>query len=289
MKKLVILFVGLLIALCGFAQETKKPLAAKVMTLGVFHFTYPNLDAVTTDSKDQISVLDEPYHSQIVAIAKAIEEFKPTIIAVERSPSYQCKLDSLFRLYKDGRFVLGKDEVFQLGFRIGKDLNLPRIYCVDEWGRHYPGITSVFEDTPLAKKFDDFDASSPDSIFLSGARGKSGKVESVVDELYSLNRPDNIRKDLSAYLLGSFKFEDKPNDFFGVDFQTGRWFNRNLRILRNIQRIPFTPNDRILVIFGAGHLNLLNIFFDASEEFDLVSPLPYLKKAGASVGKKRRR
>jgi hypothetical protein len=69
----------------------------------------------------------------------------------------------------------------------------------------------------------------------------------------------------------------------GVDFQSGRWFNRNLRILRNIQRIPHGANDRILVIFGAGHLNLLNPFFDASSRYQLVSPLPYLAKAKSMV------
>jgi len=46
-----------------------------------------------------------------------------------------------------------------------------------------------------------------------------------------------------------------------------------------MQRIPRGPDDRILLIVGAGHLNLLNPFFDASWEFELVSPLPYLEKA----------
>ncbi|TVR39512.1 MAG: hypothetical protein EA394_09540, partial [Bacteroidia bacterium] len=68
-------------------------------------------------------------------------------------------------------------------------------------------------------------------------------------------------------------------DFTGVDLESGRWFNRNLRIFRNVQRIPSDPDDRILLIVGADHLNLLNIFFDISWEFELVSPLPYLEKA----------
>ncbi|MEP7266457.1 MAG: DUF5694 domain-containing protein, partial [Saprospiraceae bacterium] len=55
------------------------------------------------------------------------------------------------------------------------------------------------------------------------------------------------------------------------------WFNRNLRIFRNIQKINAKPTDRILVIFGAGHMNLLNIFFKASPEYKLVERNKYLK------------
>jgi hypothetical protein len=82
-----------------------------------------------------------------------------------------------------------------------------------------------------------------------------------------------------VYLLHPFKYEENPGDFTGVDFETGRWYNRNLRVFRNIQRIPHNSEDRILLIIGREHLNLLNLFFDTSREFELVSPLPYLEKA----------
>ncbi|MCQ5078267.1 DUF5694 domain-containing protein, partial [Alistipes putredinis] len=52
-------------------------------------------------------------------------------------------------------------------------------------------------------------------------------------------------------------------------FETGRWFNRNLGIFRNIQRIESGPSDWILVILGAGHLNLLNYLFECSREYRL--------------------
>lgn len=83
--------------------------------------------------------------------------------------------------------------------------------------------------------------------------------------------------DLGNYLTGIFKYETKENEFFGPDFVTGWWFNRNLRILRNIQKINAKPTDRILVIFGAGHMNLLNLLFDSSPEYKLVKVNDYLK------------
>ena len=116
---------------------------------------------------------------------------------------------------------------------------------------------------------------SPDSIYEP--HHEATKVKNIIDELKKLNEPATIRERLSVYLLNPFKYEEKPGDFTGVDFETGRWFNRNLRIFRNIQRIQHSSDDRILLIIGREHLNLLNLFFDVSKEFELVSPLPYLE------------
>lgn len=261
--------------LSGQVNDTLS--GTQIMTLGVFHFAYPNLDVVVTEEKDQISVLDEPYQSEIIAISKAIGKFNPTIIAVEVLPEQQRRIDSLFMLHKAGNLIQEKDEVNQLAFRIGKDLNLDKINCINDFGRHYDVILEIFNDSIRAAKFEDWHMRSRDSIYGNQPAGE--KVSGIIDELYKLNKPDAIKESLAIYFLSPFKYEEQPGDFTGVDFETGRWFNRNLRIFRNVQRIPHTIDDRILLIIGAGHLNLLNMFFDVSKEFELVSPLPYLEEA----------
>ncbi|TSA32007.1 MAG: hypothetical protein D4R64_16960 [Porphyromonadaceae bacterium] len=277
MRTFIIFFCGLFITNSLFGQVSKTPPQTKIMTLGVFHFDYPNLDAVKTEKNDQISVLEEPYQSEIIAISKAIEEYNPTIIAVERTPDNQHKMDSLFLLYKSDKWILKKNEQYQLGFRIGKNLNLPKVYCVDNPGRHYDNIESIFKDSIRLSKFEYYYLNSRDSIYKLPIPKR--KVSSIIDALYEGNNPDFIRERLATYLLNPFKYEEKPGDFTGVDFETGRWFNRNLRIFRNIQRIHHSTEDRILLIIGSEHLNLLNLFFDISREFEFVSPLPYLENA----------
>lgn len=277
MRKLTFLLCVLLFCTSIFGQNNKKPEKTQIMTLGVFHFAYHNLDAVVTKKKDQISVLKDPYQSEIVNICKAIEDFKPTIIAIERSPNQYYKIDSLYSLYKLNKYTLGKDEIDQLAFRIGKQLNIPKIHCVNDWGRRYPNLNEIFNDPHRMAKFENHYFNSPDSIYRS-TRYKP-KVASIIDELMRCNNPNKIKESLSYYLMDSFKYEEKEGDFTGVDFETSRWFSRNLRIFRNIQRINITNNDRVLLIIGSGHLNLLNPFFDASKEFELVSPLSYLEKA----------
>lgn len=275
MKKLLVLLGIVFIINNTFAQVNDIPPQTKIMTLGVFHFAYPNLDAVKTAKENQLSVLEEPYQSEIIAISKAIGKFKPSIIAIEATPDKQNEIDSLYSLYKSNKFKLGKSEIYQLGFRLGKNLNLHKINCVNDWGRHYDNIIELLKDSTRAAKFEEYYLNSQDSIYK--IRSASKNVSSIITELSELNDPNQIKERLSVYLLNPFKYEEKPGDFTGVDFETGRWFSRNLRIFRNIQRITHTADDRILLIIGREHLNLLNLFFETSKEFEFVSPLPYLE------------
>lgn len=277
MKKLLTLICGILLANMVSGQGPTPPPPIKVMPLGVFHFAYPNLDVVKTKEKDQISVLDEPFQSEIIAVSKAIEAFNPSIIAIEVTPDEQPVIDSLFSSYQEGKFTLKKNEIYQLAFRIGKNLNHSKVYCVNDWGKHYSDIEAMYTDSARAAKFEYYYYHSPDSVYEIPSSAQ--KVSSIIDKLYALNNPVYLKQRLSQYLMTPFKYEEEEGDFSGVDFETGRWFNRNLRIFRNIQRLPHNSSDKILLIMGADHLNLLNLFFDVSKEFELVSPLPYLKSA----------
>ncbi len=59
---------------------------------------------------------------------------------------------------------------------------------------------------------------------------------------------------------------------------------RNLILINNIIQLQQEAEDRILLIIGSEHLNLLNLFFDVSREFELVSPLPFLEQAKNLAG-----
>lgn len=274
-KSLIFVVITFFVFYGTTAQPNHTP--TKVMTLGVFHFDYPNLDVVKTDVNDQISVLDEPFQSEIISICRAIEEFKPTLIAIESTPDNQLLIDSLYLQYKKGNYLLKKNELFQLGFRIAGLLDLDKVYCVDDAGKHYSNMEAIFHDNTRRSAFEHYYLNSEDTLYKKAIPHK--KISSIVETLYESNLPETIKESLATYLLHPFKYEENPGDFTGVDFETGRWFNRNLRIFRNIQRIPHNSQDRILLIIGSGHLNLLNLFIDTSREFELVSPLPYLEKA----------
>jgi hypothetical protein len=48
----------------------------------------------------------------------------------------------------------------------------------------------------------------------------------------------------------------EPYEYAGPDL-IAKWFERNVRIYRNIRALITSPGDRVLVIYGAGHLGWL--------------------------------
>ena len=249
-----------------------------VLTLGTFHFSFPNLDVQQTDKNDQIDVLQAKYQNEIEELVKRLEKFKPTVIAIERQPNEQPRVDSLFAQYLQGKYALKRDEGQQIGFRLAKLLGLKRLYCVDEWGNFNEHIDRIInnKDTAEAKRFEDYFEKDPDRAKKFSLKPII-KTHGILAALKQANDEKNIKQDLGNYLIGLFKYESQENDFAGVDFETGRWFNRNLKIFRNIQRINAKTSDRILVIYGAGHLNILNYLFECSPEYNLVKAVDYLK------------
>lgn len=249
----------------------------RVLTVGSFHFNFPNLDVQTIDSSHQIDVLTADNQQQITQIAQQLMAFKPTHIVVEYPFEHQKKVNKQYDQYlADDAFISSRrSEVYQLGFRIAKRLGHKNIYAADTWGKMYNTVSKALDDEQQESAFGRFYKNNHDTT-LRFEREPVFKSQSIMAELRQLNAEQTIEKTLGNYLIGQFKYETDSSPFFGADFETGRWFNRNLRIFRNIQRVPEAPERRILVIFGAGHMNLLNLFFDASPEYERESVTNYL-------------
>jgi hypothetical protein len=81
-----------------------------------------------------------------------------------------------------------------------------------------------------------------------------------------LNEPRNLQLNHGAYVSGYFNTVSN----YGPDFLATWWINRNLRIFNNILLSKPMPNDKILVLFGAGHVPLLKQCFESSPEFEYV-------------------
>ena len=141
-------------------------------------------------------------------------------------------------------------------------MGIKKLYCVDEWGNFNARVNDIVfgKDSIEALKFVNHFENNPDSAKLFRPKPQL-KTKGMLYELRKFNNEINIKKSLGYYLIGLFKYESEENDFTGVDFETGRWFSRNLKIFRNIQRIPVKSSDRILVIYGAGAPELIKLFF----------------------------
>jgi hypothetical protein len=77
---------------------------------------------------------------------------------------------------------------------------------------------------------------------------------SVLETLELMNSDASVAGDVTWY-FNIVPFGD-PDDYAGPDL-LAMWYQRNIRIYRNIVALIDSPGDRILVIYGAGHLGWL--------------------------------
>lgn len=286
LKKFIVFFfiLPVLIVSGQDINDQKNP----VMVLGTFHFSYPNLDMIKTEKKDQIDVMTAERQKEILAMVEQLKKFKPTKVALEIKTSAQSRIDSQYNAYLEGTFTLPKDEGYQVGFRLAKALGHKKVYCIDEWGNiDYFFSTTDGKNfnvrTEREQQMNKYDAFE-DSLLKSGYFEKKklkmtqqAGYMSLQQVLAGINKPGNLKADHAGYFDLKFRFEATPYDYTGADWVALTWYSRNLRIFRNIQRITEGTGDRIFVLYGAGHAYLLNQFVVESGNYKLESPLPYLK------------
>ena len=246
----------------------------KVLLVGSFHFNYPGLDAHKAAEDQKVNIYSEKRQKELQELLDYISKFKPTKIMVETGENTGYLFKNYER-YKTGEEKLRPNESSQIGMRLVERFNLDTIYGVDAGSL----MLDIYNERTSEKPQNYIDSISDRHHF-----GGDDKFMQRYNDFYAY-------KDAVEYentLLESFKFlnSDKVLDrgfgdyisggqFFseemeGPDALSIFWLNRNLRIFRKIQRIKHTPDDRILVIFGAAHVAILNWLYQCTPEFDLV-------------------
>ena len=114
----------------------------------------------------------------------------------------------------------------------------------------------------LKEKFDAMQASVDARV---KAQGDFLGSHTVLETLQYMNSDSMAAKDVASYYK-YVRFGD-PYEYAGPELLT-LWFQRNIRIYCNIVKLIESPNDRIVMIYGAGHLGWLrqNIANDSTVE-----------------------
>ncbi|ASK30980.1 hypothetical protein CEY12_13075 [Chryseobacterium sp. T16E-39] len=264
--------------LCSYLniQAQKKPSdyfqnpKTKVLVVGSFHFNYPNLDAHKIKKEDQIDVLSPKTAKEVTELVNYIKKFKPTKIAIEAEPEWNA--NQKLKEYNDGKYRDKRDERYQLAMRIANELKLNELFSVDASSilgdlMQQFGKTDSLYFKNLIK---DYDYKSDDLIsqqftsFYDGSEPKNFK--SLFETFKYLNSKEYHQYGYGAYLIGDFKLRE----YDGADVLAMNWYDRNLRIFRNIQKIPHNDEDRILVIVGNGHAAVLRQFLTYSPEYEFI-------------------
>ncbi len=227
------------------AARTQTITKPHVLILGTYHMANPGLDIYNVKSDDVLAPRRQKEIAEVITISK---RFRPTKIAVEANFG-NGKRPHSYAQYLAGEYALTANEIDQIGFRLAKDLGHKMVYPIDVQG-DFP-FDHVME---LAKKTGQEriinHAMSRVQAFVQRTQAKLDRG-SITDALRFLNDPEQVRLGQAAYVEMAKIVAD--GDYAGADL-LAEWYRRNARIFSNLRRIIDSPDERLLVIFGYGHL-----------------------------------
>ena len=245
----------------------------QVLLVGTWHFNYPGLDAHVAAEENKMNIFSDQRQKELEELLDYLARFQPTKIAVEggRNSGY---LIRRYEGWKAGTRPLGASEIDQVAIRLMSRFGLDTLYGVDayplllEWrdNRDSAAAPHYLDTLVSGHYFGGQDEISEKYARLYHYEDRLTVEHSLLDNFRYINSEKVLNRGFGAYLAGHFKSEGMQ----GPDALSMFWFNRNLRIFRNIQNITEGPEDRILVLFGAGHIPILRYLFECTPEYELV-------------------
>jgi hypothetical protein len=229
----------------------KEPKRAEVLVLGVYHMANPGHDIFNMPADD---VLAPGRQREIAELAAVLKKFKPTKIAVEHDS--QQKMNERYAQYLAGHYVLTANEIDQIGLRLAKDLGHTSVYAVNADGDFpFQRIINFAKASGQSAKLDAHMADIGEMVRAQGAYLKS---HTVLETLLYMNSREKVAQSVGFYYVEAHYGE--PGDYAGPDL-LAEWYRRNMRIFNNVTNLVTSPDDRVLLIFGDGHLGWLRQAF----------------------------
>jgi hypothetical protein len=247
-----ILLLGLTIPLGASAklaaQTQRRP---EILIVGTYHMANRNHDVYNVRADDVLSPRRQREITQVIDVLKA---FRPTKIAIEADIDDGARISREYADYLAGTYVLSRDETNQLGYRLARELGHARVYPVNAWAGN---------DFPLQAVSD-----------YAKARGQGARFETIMEkwgaatkELDEYLETHTVLETLEHANSDAFVAENmgpyfevarfgEPGDYAGPDL-LGNYYLRNIRIYHNIVSLIASPDERLLVVYGYGHLGWL--------------------------------
>ncbi len=276
MKKIIRKYLpSLLIMACTWLAASAQPGTTsfpapkhEILLLGTFHFNYPGLDQHNAADRFKIDILSDERQKQVQLLTQQLAAFRPTLVLIEAGmPDKQGYIDSIYRDYQKGGFRKSRHEGLQIGFRLADQLKHDRVYTIDA---NPFNIHLSKQDSAVAGKYATYnhkDYPMWDSLYGAWNKEKDSLSfhRTLQDYFLWANSDEEIRKSHNQYLR--YLRKGTAMEPVGADGFISKWYNRNLRIFSNVLRMTGDKPERIVVIFGGGHMPILHHLFSNSLEF----------------------
>ncbi len=264
----------------GYSGGEREMIKPTITILGTYHMDNPGADAVNFEADD---VLAPKRQRELHQLVKQLARFTPTKIAVEADTSLDAEVNAEYQDYLNGVYQPGRSEGDQVSFPLAKEMQHPKIYCVD-WFRG-TGEEQTVDVEDFAKTHNQSALLEKTNARLEAIAQESlatlteiQKTGSVIDILRFLNQEETIRviHEINTFPQFTLAQIGVADQYVGLDWLLS-WYERNLKIFVNLTRITESAEDRILLIIGAGHVFLVQQFLEDSGDYIVESPLKYLK------------
>lgn len=261
----VVLAVAQLSISASAAAAPKPVRPVQVMVVGVFHMANPGQDMANVQAPDPLTPQRQ---AEIARVVEGLNRFRPTAVATEWPAA---TVAERYARYQAGTLPPSKNEVVQLGFRLGKMAGA-RVYGADMDGDFPFGpVAEYAQSHGMGAWVEQAMAVGQSETRASTERLAAGTIGA---ELRYMNEPARIAA-ANGFYSGALRVG-------GGDAQPGAdlvaaWGQRNYRICARIIQ-DSKPGDRVVVIFGAGHAYLLRRCFQETPGFVLVEPNRYLPR-----------
>lgn len=245
MRKILLLLVMMVLPATLWAQSESRP---EILVLGTYHMANPGHDIHNMQADD---VLLPKRQHEIAQLLEVLKRFHPTKIAVEANVGSK-RVAQEYSDYLAGKYTLSRNEIDQVGYRLAKELGLKTIYPVDEDG-DFPWLR-VVDYAKANGQTEKFNAIDAGWATLMKEQTDFLQSHTVLETLEYLNSDERTARDLGYYFaavrLGV------PFNYAGPDLLAA-YYQRNIRIYHNIVALIDSPNDKVLVVYGSGHLGWL--------------------------------
>jgi len=252
----------LALTLCALSAAAQQPAPAKaeVLVLGTYHMANPGRDVFNSQADD---VLAPKRQAEIAQVIETLKKFRPTKIAIESTVG-EDRRTKQYADYVAGKHELTRNEIEQLGFRLAKELGHETIYPVDVDGE-FPWMR-VLSHAKASGRSAELDALKSEIGAMVEAQNRYLASHTILETLLYMNSDEKVAQDVGFYFREA-QFGE-PYDWAGADL-VSEWFKRNMRIYSNVTQLVDSPNERILVIYGAGHLGWLQYAFSSNPKLRL--------------------
>ncbi len=263
MRNIFLILGVMAISVACWAQADARP---EILVLGTYHMANPGHDMFNLKADD---VQSPKRQQEIAQLIEVLKKFHPTKIAIESDVTSQ-KAGQQYSDYLAGKYTLSRNEDDQIGYRLAKELGHQKIYPVDVDG-DFP-VQRVMNYAKANGRSEKLDAMTAGWGAMVKEQGEFLQSHTVLESLEYMNSDARAARDMALY-FAIVPFGE-PWEYAGPDLLAA-WYERNIRIYHNIANLIDSPNDRILVIYGAGHLAWLrqDVANDASVKLRKLSEL----------------